>query len=148
MDKLLFTSESVTEGQSVNVYVKKDEEHYTFENFKLYIKRGNTNNWEELKESDQQGEYTIQDIRTDIYVKAEGSQEKTPTNIEDVEGVKIYTNNGSLFIQTPQREQVIIISIAGTVVKNSEQIGLKQYQGLNSGIYIVRIGKQVFKIRI
>ena len=146
--EISFSAESVTEGQSVNVYVKKDEEHYTFENFKLYIKRGNTNNWEELKESDQQGEYTIQDIRTDIYVKAEGSQEKTPTNIEDVEGVKIYTNNGSLFIQTPQREQVIIISIAGTVVKNSEQIGLKQYQGLNSGIYIVRIGKQVFKIRI
>ena len=146
--EISFSAESVTEGQSVNVYVKKDEEHYTFENFKLYIKRGNTNNWEELKESDQQGEYTIQDIRTDIYVKAEGSQEKTPTNIEDVEGVKIYTNNGSLFIQTPQREQVIIISIAGAVVKNSEQIGLKQYQGLNSGIYIVRIGKQVFKIRI
>ncbi len=146
--EISFSAESVTDGQSVSVYVKKDEEHYTFENFKLYIKRGYNDTWEELKESDQPGEYMIQDIQTDIYVKAEGSQEKTPTNIEDVDGVKIYSTEGSLFIQTPQREQVIIISITGAVVKNSEQIGLKQYQGLNSGIYIVRIGKQVFKIRI
>lgn len=145
--KITFSSESVEAGGSVVVYVEKDEKNYTFENFKLFIKRG-SHSWEEVEESSQSGEYVINGIYNHIYVKAEGSQEKTPTNIEDVEGVKIYTNNGSLFIQTQQREQVIIISIAGAVVKNSEQIGLKQYQGLNSGIYIVRIGKQVFKIRI
>ena len=145
---LSFSKNPVKEGGSISIYVEKDEENYTFENFKVYYKDGYYGNWKELKESTQPGEYKIQNIWNHIYVKAEGSAKKNPTGIEEVEGVKVYTKDGSLFVQTPQREQVIVISMTGAVVKNEEQIGLKQYHGLNPGIYIVRIGEQVFKIRI
>lgn len=143
-----FSKNPVKEGGSISIYVEKDEENYTFENFKVYYKDGYYGNWKELEESTQPGEYKIQNIWNHIYVKAEGSAKKNPTGMEEIEGVKVYTKDGSLFVQTPQREQVIVISMTGAVVKSEEQIGLKQYHGLNPGIYIVRIGEQVFKVRL
>ena len=139
----------VREGGSINVYVKKDTANYTFDNFKVYYKRSYYDTWNELKEGVQPGEYPINNIWTHIYIKAEGAEEKEdPTGIESIEGVKVYTKDGSLYVQTPQREQVIIVSMSGAVVKNEEQIGLKQYHGLQPGIYIVRVGDRAYKVRL
>ena len=139
----------VREGGSVSVYVKKDTVNYTFDNFHVYYKEGYYDSWDELKEGTQPGEYPIKNIWTHIYIKAEGAEEKEdPTGIESIEGVKVYTKDGSLYVQTPQREQVIIVSMSGAVVKNEEQIGLKQYHGLQPGIYIVRIGDRAYKLRL
>lgn len=139
----------VREGGSVSVYVKKDTVNYTFDNFKVYYKRSYYGTWDELKEGTQPGEYPIKNIWTHIYIKAEGAEEKEdPTGIESIEGVKVYTKNGSLYVQTPQREQVIIVSMSGAIVKNEEQVGLKQYHGLHPGIYIVRVGDRAYKLRL
>ena len=139
----------VREGGSVSVYVKKDTANYTFDNFKVYYKRSYYGTWDELKEGTQPGEYPIKNIWNHIYIKAEGAKEKEdPTGIESIEGVKVYTKDGSLYVQTPQREQVIIVSMSGAVVKNEEQVGLKQYHGLQPGIYIVRIGDRAYKLRL
>ena len=139
----------VREGGSITVYVEKDTANYTFDNFKVYYKRSYYGGWDELKEGTQPGEYPIKNIWTHIYIKAEGAEEKEdPTGIESIEGVKVYTKDGSLYVQTPQREQVIIISMSGAVVKNEEQIGLKQYHGLQPGIYIVRVGDKAYKVRL
>ena len=101
-----------------------------------------------MKEGTQPGEYPIKNIWTHIYIKAQGAEEKEddPTGIESIEGVKVYTKDGSLYVQTPQREQVLVISMSGAVVKNEEQIGLKQYHGLQPGIYIVRVGDKAYKL--
>ena len=139
----------VREGGSITVYVEKDTANYTFDNFKVYYKEGYYDLWDELKEGTQPGEYPIKNIWTHIYIKAEGAEEKEdPTGIESIEGVKVYTKDGSLYVQTPQREQVIIVSMSGAVVKNEEQIGLKQYHGLQPGIYIVRVGDRTYKLRL
>ena len=139
----------VREGGSITVSVEKDTANYTFDNFKVYYKRSYYGGWEELKEGTQPGEYPIKNIWTHIYIKAEGAEEKEdPTGIESIEGVKVYTKDGSLYVQTPQREQVIIVSMSGAVVKNEEQIGLKQYHGLQPGIYIVRVGDRAYKVRL
>ena len=139
----------VREGNSISAYVKKDTANYTFDNFKVYYKRSYYGGWEELKEGTQPGEYPIKNIWTHIYIKAEGAEEKEdPTGIESIEGVKVYTKDGSLYVQTPQREQVIIVSMSGAIVKNEEQIGLKQYHGLQPGIYIVRVGDKAYKVRL
>ncbi len=139
----------VREGGSINVYVKKDTANYTFDNFHVYYKEGYYDSWDELKEGTQPGEYPIKNIWTHIYIKAEGAEEKEdPTGIESIEGVKVYTKDGSLYVQTPQREQVIIVSMSGAVVKNEEQVGLKQYHGLHPGIYIVRVGDRAYKVRL
>lgn len=139
----------VREGNSISVYVKKDTANYTFDNFKVYYKRSYYGTWNELPEGVQPGEYPIKNIWNHIYIKAEGAEEKEdPTGIEQVEGVKVYTKDGSLYVQTPQREQVIIVSMSGAVVKNEEQVGLKQYHGLQPGIYIVRVGNKAYKLRL
>ena len=139
----------VREGNSISVYVKKDTVNYTFDNFKVYYKRSYYGTWDELKEGTQPGEYPVHNIWTHIYIKAEGAEEKeAPTGIESIEGVKVYTKDGSLYVQTPQREQVIIVSMSGAVVKNEEQVGLKQYHGLQPGIYIVRVGDRAYKVRL
>ena len=139
----------VREGGSITVYVEKDTANYTFDNFKVYYKEGYYDLWDELKEGTQPGEYPIKNIWTHIYIKAEGAEEKEdPTGIESIEGVKVYTKDGSLYVQTPQREQVIIVSMSGAVVKNEEQVGLKQYHGLQPGIYIVRVGDRTYKLRL
>ena len=139
----------VREGGSITVYVEKDTANYTFDNFKVYYKEGYYDSWDELKEGTQPGEYPIKNIWTHIYIKAEGAEKKEdPTGIESIEGVKVYTKDGSLYVQTPQREQVIIVSMSGAVVKNEEQIGLKQYHGLQPGIYIVRVGETTYKVRL
>ena len=139
----------VREGGSITVYVEKDTANYTFDNFKVYYKRSYYGGWEELKEGTQPGEYPIKNIWTHIYIKAEGAEKKEdPTGIESIEGVKVYTKDGSLYVQTPQREQVIIVSMSGAVVKNEEQVGLKQYHGLRPGIYIVRVGDRAYKLRL
>ena len=139
----------VREGGSITVYVEKDTANYTFDNFKVYYKRSYYGGWEELKEGTQPGEYPIKNIWTHIYIKAQGAEEKEdPTGIESIEGVKVYTKDGSLYVQTPQREQVIIVSMSGAIVKNEEQIGLKQYHGLQPGIYIVRVGDRAYKVRL
>ena len=140
----------VREGGSISLYVEKDTANYTFDNFQVYYKRSYYGPWEVLEEGVQPGEYPIKNIWTHIYIKAEGAEEKEedPTGIEQVEGVKVYTKDGSLYVQTPQREQVLIISMTGAVVKNEEQIGLKQYHGLQPGIYIVRVGDRAYKVRL
>lgn len=139
----------VREGNSISVYVKKDTANYTFDNFKVYYKRSYYGTWDELKEGTQPDEYPIKNIWNHIYIKAEGAKEKEdPTGIESIEGVKVYTKDGSLYVQTPQREQVIIVSMSGAVVKNEEQVGLKQYHGLQPGIYIVRVGDRAYKLRL
>ena len=50
--------------------------------------------------------------------------------------------------ETPNREEVVILNMTGAIVKNEEQVGLMQYDSLERGIYIVRVGEQVFKIRL
>ena len=139
----------VREGGSISLYVEKDTANYTFDNFQVYYKRSYYGPWEVLEEGVQPGEYPIKNIWTHIYIKAEGAEEKEdPTGIESIEGVKVYTKDGSLYVQTPQREQVIIVSMSGAIVKNEEQIGLKQYHGLQPGIYIVRVGDRAYKLRL
>ena len=139
----------VCEGNSISVYVEKDTANYTFDNFHVYYKEGYYGPWKELPEGVQPGEYPIKNIWTHIYIKAEGAEKKEdPTGIESIEGVKVYTKDGSLYVQTPQREQVIIVSMSGAIVKNEEQVGLKQYHGLQPGIYIVRVGETTYKLRL
>lgn len=144
---LRIENETVRKGGSVNLFVSIDK-GYNADKLKVLYQQGKNSSWQELKESTTAGKYTINNIQTNIYVKVEGVVKEEATGIEEVEGVKVYTKDGSLFIQTPQREQVIVISMTGAVVKNEEQIGLKQYHGLNPGIYVVRVGDKTYKLRL
>lgn len=68
------------------------------------------------------------------------------TGIEVVEGVKAYAQDGTVYVQTPSRMPIAIVSISGATVARAEQEGLQSYS-LPKGIYIICIGEQTFKVR-
>lgn len=145
--ELSFSKEVVREGNQVSVYIDKILEGYNANDMKLWFKRSLFGYWEELEEGVQPGEYIIDHIYTDIYVKVT-DVEHLPTGLEEVEGAKVYTQDGNIYVYTPSRMPVWIVSMTGALLRNEEQVGLQSYDRLTRGIYIVRVGEQVFKIQL
>ena len=137
----------VREGQSMTFTIDIAE-GYTDEDMTVKVKRslfGTT----DIIEPNDEGIYEVKNIYTDIYITVDGveeEEEETPTGMKDVEGAKVYTKDGSIYVQTPKQEQVQIISISGAVLKSETQVGLQRY-GLPRGIYIICIGEERFKVR-
>ena len=126
----------VKAGNQVSVYIEV-EEGYDAENLKVLFKRSLYGYWEEVEESVQPGEYIIYNVYNDIYVKVEGVEkiEEEPTGMSDIESTKVYTQNGSLSVYTSQPQEVMIITMNGTVLRREWQEGLRSYS-LPRGIYI------------
>ena len=139
----------VQEGHQVSAYLTIQAECDTT-GMRFEYKRGLFGYWKDLKELEgvQPGEYIIKNIYTDIYIRALDATlpEEEPTGIDDLEGVKAYAKDGSIYVYTPNREEVTIISMSGAIIKHAEQVGLQSYN-VNRGIYIVRIGDKVFKLK-
>ena len=139
----------VQEGHQVSAYLTIQSECDTT-GMRFEYKRGLFGYWKDLKELEgvQPGEYIIKNIYTDIYIRALDATlpEEEPTGIEDLEGVKAYAKDGSIYVYTPNREEVTIIGMSGAIIKHAEQVGLQSYN-VSRGIYIVRIGDKVFKLK-
>ena len=139
----------VKEGNQVSVYVEV-EEGYDGENLKVLFKRSLYGYWEEVEEGVQPGEYIIYNVYTDIYVKVVGVEkieiEEEPTGMSDIEGTKVYAQNGSLYVYTSQPQEVMIITMNGTILKRERQEGLRSYS-LPKGVYIICIGEERMKVR-
>ena len=139
----------VQEGHQVSAYLTIQAECDTT-GMRFEYKRGLFGYWKDLKELEgvQPGEYIIKNIYTDIYIRALDATlpEEEPTGIEAIEGVKAYTKDGSIYVYTPSREEVMIIGMSGAIIKRAEQVGLQSYS-VSRGIYIVRIGDKVFKLK-
>ena len=139
----------VQEGHQVSAYLTIQAECDTT-GMRFEYKRGLFGYWKDLKELEgvQPGEYIIKNIYTDIYIRALDATlpEEEPTGIDDLEGVKAYAKDGSIYVYTPNREEVTIIGMTGAIIKNEEQVGLQSYS-VSRGIYIVRIGEKVFKLK-
>lgn len=148
----LSTSRGVVRGgNQVSIYMEIAEGCDTT-GMKLEYKRGLLGSWEDLKplEGVQPGEYIIKNICTDIYVRATGAKMNgSATGIEDVENtqIQVYAQDGNIRIFTPELVEVQIVNMAGVVVKNAEQTGWQSY-ALHKGIYIVRVGEQIFKLKL
>lgn len=139
----------VREGHQVSAYLTIQAECDTT-GMRFEYKRSLFGYWQDLKELEgvQPGEYIIKNIYTDIYIRALDATlpEEEPTGIEDVEGVKAYAKEGRIYVYTPNCEEVTIISMGGAILKHAEQIGLQSYRVIR-GIYIVRVGEKVFKLK-
>ena len=139
----------VKEGNQVSVYVEV-EEGYDSENLKVLFKRSLYGYWEEVEEGVQPGEYIIYNVYTDIYVKVEGVEkieiEEEPTGMSNIESTKVYAQNGNLYVYTSQPQEVMIITMNGTILKRERQEGLRSYS-LPKGVYIICIGEERMKVR-
>ena len=134
----------VREGNSMSFTIEVAE-GYTAENMTVKVKRS-LFGYTDIIEPNEEGKYEIRNIYTEIYITVEGVEKEIPTGIEEITESKVYAQDGSLYVQTPKQEEVRIISISGTVIKNETQIGLKRYD-LPRGIYIICIGEERVKVR-
>ena len=134
----------VREGTSMTFTVEVAE-GYTDENMTVKVKRS-LFGYTETVEPNEEGVYEVKNIYTDIYITVDGVAEETPTGIEAIEGAKAYVHEGAIYVRTPQRALVTIVSMNGRVVKSNEQIGLQRYD-LPRGLYIIGIGEERFKVR-
>ncbi len=139
----------VAEGHQVSAYLTIQAECDTT-GMRFEYKRGLFGYWQDLKDLEgvQPGEYIIKNIYTDIYIRALDATlpEEEPTGLDDLEGIQAYAKEGSIYVYTPNREEVTIVSMNGAILKHEEQIGWQSYT-VNRGIYIVRIGDKVFKLK-
>ncbi len=139
----------VQEGHQVSAYLTIQAECDTT-GMRFEYKRGLFGYWQDLKpyEGVQPGEYIIKNIYTDIYIRALDATlpEEEPTGIDDLEGIQAYAKEGSIYVYTPNREEVTIVSMSGAILKHEEQVGWQSYD-VNRGIYIVRVGEKVFKLK-
>ena len=139
----------VQEGHQVSAYLTIQAECDTT-GMRFEYKRGLFGYWQDLKDLEgvQPGEYIIKNIYTDIYIRALDATlpEEEPTGLDDLEGIQAYAKEGSIYVYTPNREEVTIVSMSGAILKHEEQVGWQSYD-VNRGIYIVRIGEKVFKLK-
>ena len=135
----------VTDNGTTKVYLTI-EPNYNAKNAHYMFRRGIDEAWEELTPSTEANVFVITGIESDIYLKG---TDAVPTGTEDAlsETTRVYTQDGMLYVYTAQQEEVSVISMVGAVVKRTQQTGLQSYP-LNQGIYVVRVGEQVFKVRV
>ena len=91
----------VREGNSMSFTVEVAE-GYTAENMTVKVKRS-LFGYTDIIEPNEEGKYEIRNIWTEIYITVEGVEKETPTGIEEITGVKVYTKEGSLYVQTQRR---------------------------------------------
>lgn len=135
----------VADNGTTKVYLTI-EPNYNVKNAHYMFRRGIHEAWEELTPSTEANVFVITGIESDIYLKG---TDAVPTGTEDAlsETIRVYTQDGMLYVYTAQQEEVSVISMVGAVVKRTQQTGLQSYP-LNQGIYVVRVGEQVFKVRV
>ena len=142
---VLTSTNVVREGNSMTFTVEVAE-GYTAEDMVVKVKRS-LFGYTDVIEPNEEGKYEVRNIYTEIYITIEGvTEEETPTGIEGVESTAVYTQEGAIYVRTPQRATVSIVSLTGAIVKKAEQTGTQRYD-LPRGIYIVDVAGQRYKVR-
>ncbi len=136
------------DGGSFTLSLEKEEGYEDCEPT-VYIKRGRFDEWKVLKLDEVSGFYQIRNVYTDIYVKVSGDG-IWPVSNEEVEAqeVKVYTQNGAIVVVTPSVMDVQVVSMTGSVVAADKVAGQREFRNLAEGVYIVRVGDKIVKIRL
>lgn len=102
----------------------------------------------QARESD--GMYIISSITRDITISIKGIVKNTTTGNAEVSDntVSVWGNGGVLRISSPRQCVAYVISYSGRVLRTIDIRPGEQAETLGSGIYIIRIGKEEFKIKI
>ena len=140
--------DQVEEGGSFTLSLEK-EEGYEDCNPTVYVKRGRSGEWQEVKLDEVSGYYQIRDVYTDIYVKVSGDG-IYPVGNESIEtsDTKVYSLNGMIVVETAQPKEVYVVTLAGAVVANAQVVGKQTFDNLATGVYIVRAGETIVKLQV
>ena len=117
--------------------------------YRIFIRRGRSGDWTELKIDTVSDYYQIRNVQTDIYVKIYGLNGYPVANEEiSATEARAYAQANKIVVITPEPTDVQIISMAGAVVATDKVTGQREFGNLTAGIYIVRMGETVVKLQV
>ncbi len=117
--------------------------------YRIFIRRGRSGSWTELKIDTVSDYYQIRNVQTDIYVKIYGLNGYPVANEEiSATDARAYSQANKIVVITPEPTDVQIISMAGAVVATDKVTGQREFGNLTAGIYIVRMGETVVKLQV
>ena len=117
--------------------------------YRIFIRRGRSGSWTELKIDTVSDYYQIRNVQTDIYVKIYGLNGYPVANEEiSATDARAYAQANKIVVITPEPTDVQIISMAGAVVATDKVTGQREFGNLTAGIYIVRMGETVVKLQV
>ena len=96
-------------------------------------------------EPDAAGVYTVRDVDGRVTITVYGVEEAAPVGVETIEGVRVYSYEGAIYVHTPTEKRVMIVAMNGVLKANGEQVGKRRYE-LPRGFYVVWVDGASFKV--
>ena len=83
------------------------------------------------------------DHETTIYIIVK----KLTTGVESIDALNVYGGNGTITIQSPTNSTALVVNMTGQIVKSTKiTSGKTVFNGMQKGIYAVKIGSTVMKV--
>ena len=96
-------------------------------------------------EPDAEGVYTVRNVDGRVTITVYGVEEATPVGVETIDGVRVYSYEGAIYVHTPTEKRVMIVAMNGVLKANGEQVGKRRYE-LPRGFYVVWVDGASFKV--
>ena len=94
---------------------------------------------------DAEGVYTVRNVDGRVTITVYGVEEATPVGVETIDGVRVYSYEGAIYVHTPTEKRVMIVAMNGVLKANGEQVGKRRYE-LPRGFYVVWVDGASFKV--
>ena len=98
-------------------------------------------------EPDAAGVYTVRDVDGRVTITVYGVEEAAPVGVETIEGVRVYSYEGAIYVHTPTEKRVMIVAMNGVLKANGEQVGKRRYE-LPRGFYVVWVDGARWRINV
>ena len=136
------TSSVVEEGGTLTFTIEI-EEGYVADSMRVTVSQGIGKAIE--VEPDETCVYTVKNVAGLVTITVSGVREATTVGMEAIEGVRVYSHEGAIYVYTPTEKRVMVVAMNGVLKASEEQVGKRRYE-LPRGFYVVWVEGESFKV--
>ena len=136
------TSSVVEEGGTLTFTIEI-EEGYVADSMRVTVSQGVGKAIE--VEPDETCVYTVKNVAGLVTITVSGVREATTVGMEAIEGVRVYSHEGAIYVYTPTEKRVMVVAMNGVLKASEEQVGKRRYE-LPRGFYVVWVEGESFKV--
>lgn len=120
------------------------DKNYAQSTFKIYANNLQIN---PIRISNGVYAYSLPSVQNDYNITQEGVKQNNDTGNEDINGkIKVYIDNKTLFIRTGENALLAIYTLSGQMHKLENITAGTTSVQLPSGVYIVKVNDEIFKV--
>ena len=139
---IVLASRVVEEGGTLTFTIEI-EEGYVADSMRVTVSQGVGKAIE--VEPDETCVYTVKNVAGLVTITVSGVREATTVGMEAIEGVRVYSHEGAIYVYTPTEKRVMVVAMNGVLKANGEQVGKRRYE-LPRGFYVVWVEGESFKV--